>query len=191
VTAHEPDPSGFSDSQRSGIERRRADQDRTLQAVHVLEQALGAAAPRREAQWRRDVLTALVTLDEAVGEEARNAARPDSLLSDVSHTQPLLRNRVRGLRAQFRQVREQIQELRRELALPDDEDMDFADIRHRLSWVLTALRHLRARESDLIYEAYYDAFHVDLGYEARAPEADAGAAGDDPSATEPPNGRDS
>ena len=29
-------------------------------------------------------------------------------------------------------------------------------------WVLTALRHVRARESDLIYEAYYDAFRADL-----------------------------
>jgi hypothetical protein len=35
-------------------------------------------------------------------------------------------------------------------------------VRQRLGWVLTSLRHQRARESDLIYEAYYDAFRVDL-----------------------------
>jgi hypothetical protein len=31
-----------------------------------------------------------------------------------------------------------------------------------LTWLLTALRHQRSRESDLIYEAYYDAFATDL-----------------------------
>ena len=35
----------------------------------------------------------------------------------------------------------------------------------RLAWLLTALRHQRARESDLIYEAYYDAFHTHLTHD--------------------------
>jgi hypothetical protein len=35
----------------------------------------------------------------------------------------------------------------------DDSETDIADVRHRLAWPLTALRHQRARESDLIYEA--------------------------------------
>ena len=35
-------------------------------------------------------------------------------------------------------------------------------VRQRPGWVLAGLRHQRARESDLIYEAYYDAFHADL-----------------------------
>ena len=35
-------------------------------------------------------------------------------------------------------------------------------MRQRIGWVLTSLRHQRARESDLIYEAYYDAFNVEL-----------------------------
>ncbi len=41
--------------------------------------------------------------------------------------------------------------------------VDFADLRERLAWLMTALRHQRARESDLIYEAYYEAFKADLG----------------------------
>ena len=52
--------------------------------------------------------------------------------------------------------------MRAELAKPDDDDTDYADIRQRLAWLLTALRHQRARESDLIYEAYYDAFDTEL-----------------------------
>lgn len=42
-----------------------------------------------------------------------------------------------------------------------DAGVDVGDIRQRLAWVLTGLRHQRARESDLIYEAYYEAFRTD------------------------------
>ena len=40
--------------------------------------------------------------------------------------------------------------------------VEVEDVRQRLAWLLTALRHQRARESDLIYEAYYDAFETEL-----------------------------
>ncbi len=62
-------------------------------------------------------------------------------------------------------LRQAIVSIRSELAAPDEAGSDYADIRQRLSWILTALRHHRARESDLIYEAYYDAFHTDLSTE--------------------------
>jgi hypothetical protein len=45
---------------------------------------------------------------------------------------------------------------------PDGDETDFADFRQRLSWPLTTLRHQQARESDLIYEAYDDAFDTEL-----------------------------
>lgn len=41
-------------------------------------------------------------------------------------------------------------------------------MRQRLGWVLTALRHQRARESDLIYEAYYEAFKAELRWVGEA-----------------------
>jgi len=74
-----------------------------------------------------------------------------------------LRTRVRGLRTQYGQLRRAITSACAELEEPSEQDTDFADVRQRLAWTLTALRHQRARESDLIYEAYYDAFDVDLG----------------------------
>jgi hypothetical protein len=36
----------------------------------------------------------------------------------------------------------------------------------RRAWVLAGLRHQRARESGLIYEAYYDAFRSDIPRDA-------------------------
>jgi hypothetical protein len=152
----------FNASQREGLENRRSDQERTLAAMHRLEKALESAGPRREEGWRDEVMAALTVLGEVTTQEAENADRPGSLLSDIAHNQPRLRNRVRGIRTQYRQLRERMAELDRELNQPQDVPPDFADLRQRLAWVLTALRHVRARESDLLYEAYYDAFRADL-----------------------------
>ena len=161
---HEAGGESFSDEQRSGLEDRRADQDRTLEAMHALEAALAEAAPGRREAWVASVLHSLAVLDGATNEEAENARRPDSLLSDLAHNQPRLRNRARALRLEYTKVRDTIVSLRHELEEhPDaDVDVDYADVRQRLGWVLTALRHQRARESDLIYEAYYDAFKAEL-----------------------------
>ena len=153
---------GFSEQQRSGLDARPADQDRTLEAMHRLEAALAAAARGREEPWRDEVLEALWVLEAATAQEADNARRPDSLLSDLSRNQPRLRNRARALRLQYSKVRDAIASLRQEIEEREDAEVDYADLRQRLGWVLTSLRNQRARESDLIYVAYYDAFKVDL-----------------------------
>jgi hypothetical protein len=153
---------GFNESQREGLETRRTDQERTLAAMHQLEAALEAAVTGREASWSNVVATALGILDDATAEECENAARPDGLLSDIAYTQPRLRNRVRGIRSQYRQVRDAIEAISREIGQPEASMVDSADVRQRLAWILAALRHVRSRESDLIYEAYYDAFRADI-----------------------------
>ena len=159
------DPPDLPSAQLGRRDARRADQDRTLSAMLELEVALESAAPGREPAWRAGVLTALAALDDATNDEYTNANNPDSLLSDIKRFQPRLRTRVRGLRTQYEQLRQAIVSIRSELAAPDEAGSDYADIRQRLSWILTALRHHRARESDLIYEAYYDAFRTDLSTE--------------------------
>ena len=161
---HEPHDRPSTHGARLDV--RSADQDRTLRAMLELEVALENAAPGREPAWRADVLSALAVLDEATNDEYANADSPDSLLSDIKRTQPRLRTRVRGLRTQYQQLRQAIASIRSELADPDEEADDYADVRQRLSWTLTALRHQRARESDLIYEAYYDAYRTDLTTDA-------------------------
>ena len=159
-------PEEFSDAQRAGLDARRVDQDRTLAAVHRLEAALSSAAPGREPSWQTDVADALAVLDAATAEEQRNAAEPDSLLSDIARTQPRLRHRVRGLRATYQHLRETIAALSDEIAQSGKGDVD--DLRRRLAWLFTAVRHQRARESDLIYEAYYEAFNRDLELDSRS-----------------------
>jgi hypothetical protein len=152
----------FNDEQRAGLTARQFDQDRTLAAMHSLEAALAEAAPGREKGWRGSVIDALVVLGHVTTEEAENADRPDSLLSDLARTQPRLRNRVRGVRLQYRKQRDDIASIRSELEGHSGETLDVSDVRQRLGWLLTALRHQRARESDLIYEAYFEAFKAEL-----------------------------
>ena len=161
------DALGFTPSQRTGFDTRAIDQDRTLAAVHQLEAASSAAAPGRTQEWRDGVIAGLVALDEATRDELENAESPDSLLSDIKRTQPRLRTRVRGLRLQYLRLREAIASLRSELDEASDYDTDFADVRQRLSWLSAALRHQRALECDLIYEAYFDAFDIDLDADGR------------------------
>jgi hypothetical protein len=163
---HRHDRNRLTDTQQRGAGQRHADQDRTLLAMQQLEEALGAAAPHREQAWLAEVCRTLTVLGEAAGEEAANAGQPDSLLSDIARTQPWLRNRVRGLRIHYRQLRDGIAALQQEVDADLGDKVDFTDIRQRLGWVLAGLRHQRARESDLIYEAYYDAFRTDLPAEA-------------------------
>ena len=152
-------------NQGKSREARHADQDRTLTAM------LAVGGRPRGRQHRagnrhgtRACWPAWAALDDATNDESTNANNPDSLLSDIKRTQPRLRTRVRGLRAQYQQLRQAITSIHADDSTdPSSEGTDYADLRQRLSWMLTALRHQRSRESDLLYEAYYDAFESELG----------------------------
>jgi hypothetical protein len=150
----------FSDEQREALAARQADQDRTVEAAGQLAAALIAAASGREPVWRRNVADALEVLDDAVATESLARGRADGLLSDIARTQPRLRNRVRGLRREYGRLRAQI-----ELALEtigDEADTSVAETRALVASLINALQLLQGRESDLIYEAYFDAFNRDI-----------------------------
>lgn len=68
---------------------------------------------------------------------------------------------ARGLKIHYRQLPDAIAALQHELDVAAGRAVDFTGIRQRLAWVQAGLRHQRARESDLIYEACYDAFRSD------------------------------
>jgi hypothetical protein len=155
------EPTEPSEMQRAARQTRRDDQDRTLSALHRLEHATGSPAGRA-IRWYEDALAALVALDEATADEQQNAKQPDSLLSDILRTQPRLRHRVHGIRAQYRQMRETLQGLLDVMTRADPDALDVPDLRRRIERLAAALRYQRSRESDLIYEAYYETFNNEL-----------------------------
>ncbi|HZD66034.1 MAG TPA: hypothetical protein VE152_08045 [Acidimicrobiales bacterium] len=168
-------PGEPEEPRRSGwesLEERQVDQDRTLAAIHQLEAALEEGAPGRELRWRGQVLGALGVLARVTAEEAVNADRPGSLLSEIATDRPWLRARVHGVRAQYRQLQDRMASLRDELEETEDFEVDVADLRRRLGWVTAALRHQRARESDLIYEALAEAARADPGPDGEDRDAD-------------------
>ena len=167
MSAGLPNPRG--NDVQAAASARGEDQDRTLRALHHVEQTGGAPVGADEARWRRNMLDALAELRDAMAEEQANANRPESLLSNIAHTQPRLRSRTRGTRAQYQQLRETVAELRRDLAAVGAHDVDVDDLRRRIARLASALRYQRARESDLIYEAYYDTFKTDIETSAATP----------------------
>jgi hypothetical protein len=152
---------GRTQTREVAVKTRREDQDRTLSALQRLERATGSAAGRA-AHWHEEALAALVALDEATADEQRNANQPDSLLSDIMRTQRRLRPRVHGIRAQYDHMRETLRSLLDEMTRSNPDVLDITDIRHRTDRLASALRYQRSRESDLIYEAYYDMFNTEL-----------------------------
>ena len=150
----------FRHEQRRTLAEHRADQDRTVEAVRQLNAALVAAASGRTPVWRRNVADALEVLHQAVTDEAAAHLAADSLLSDIARTQPRLRNRVRGLRVEYGRLSRQIH--RALDILTSDPDVGVAETRLHVGDLVGAFQLLRGRESDLIYEAYFDAFNRDI-----------------------------
>jgi hypothetical protein len=167
MSLERPAKPSATEPQEAALKTRREDQDRTLSALQRLESAAGAAA--RAPHWHEDALAALAALDEATTDEQRNANEPDSLLSELLRNRPRLRPRVHGIRAQYGQIRDTVQSLLDEMTRSDPDALDIIDIRHRTERLASALRYQRSRESDLIYEAYYDTFDTELDSDPTAP----------------------
>jgi hypothetical protein len=148
------------DEAPSRFETSKADRSRSLDAILLLELHAGSAAPGRQEEWLEGIKGALETLRTALSEQADNSLGVDSLLSTIGTEQPHLCHKIDQLRRRYQVVTEQIDALNMELcSVAEPEAVDFADLRQTLDLIATELRYQRARESDLVYEAY----SLDLG----------------------------
>jgi hypothetical protein len=146
-------------AESSALAENRSDRERSLHALHELELRAGSPAPGREAQWLGQVLRSLDALEEMLAAQHENSAERDSLLSEIQRDQPRLHNRVVQLRRDYRDLHEAVSRLHAHLEVTPPDDIHFGDVRQRLDRLATELRYQRAREADLVYEA----FNVDLG----------------------------
>ena len=141
------------------VRSSRAGRFDTMQALHALEEALAAPAPRRERTWLHRVLAALDLLSAMLDSQVAGDQEAQSLLTEIRREDPRLAPRVDRLRAEQADLRIAITSLRDQLAPDASVPVDTADIRDRLASLARRLRAQRARESDLVYEAV----NVDLG----------------------------
>ena len=150
----------FNVGQRRVLASHHADQDRTAEAVEQLDAALIAPASVRTAAWRRNIVDSLEMLHDAVTAEAAAHRDASSLYSDIARSQPRLRNRVRRLRVEYARL---IRDIRRTVDMVTAEpDLSIAETRTVVTDLIGALRLVRGRESDLIYESYFESFDRDL-----------------------------
>lgn len=146
--------------QSAAFEVSRTDRDRTLDALRTLEEALGGAAPGRETDWLKRVVADFESLEKALKKEFDESNRADGLLSMIARDYPRrFGSRVRQLREQGNDIYGQVMSLRAQLAEIEDDPLDFGDLRHRIDWLMRAIHHRRARETDVVYEA----IELDLG----------------------------
>lgn len=129
-------------------------------SMHRLENSLGQAAPGREEKWLSDVDKALELLIVAMNESKEIVCRDDGLIEEIKHTTPRLLSRIVNLRDEFDGLFQQATTLRDQLKqAANRSNTAFTDLRQRMDWLLSGLRHHQAKETDLIYEAT----NVDIG----------------------------
>jgi hypothetical protein len=135
----------------------RLTRERMLGAMRALEAALAKPAPNREAAWGSFVLQALSTLEDVMLRQAIELEDEDGTLAAIARDQPRLLRRIQQLREQYQDLVRQIHSLHEQLSAEDLPQT--GEIRQRLAWVLTAIRHFQSKETDLIFEA----ISVDIG----------------------------
>ncbi|WP_182867514.1 hypothetical protein [Stieleria mannarensis] len=145
----------FPALQERSLEEGRSERVRILMASHRAEACLTAPAPGRESDWRDSVYRALTLLRASMGEASERGESAGGLIAELKVKGGKYYHRVDRLQQEFdemvRRCEATIEHLRCE---GEGESIDYADIRQRVTWLLTSLKHHQAREADLVYEAH-------------------------------------
>lgn len=145
----------FATLQEVYLEEGRSERVRILMATHRAEAALTAPAPGREAQWKENVHQALSLVRASLGEASRRGESAGGLIADLKTVGSQYYHRVERLQREFDEMIRRCDATIEHLESQGDEELvDYADIRQRVTWLLTSLKHHQAREADLVYEAY-------------------------------------
>jgi hypothetical protein len=146
-----------------GVDKTRAsaasqrDRDRTLEAMHALEEAAGRPISGGLEAWTHSVRTCLERLESAFAEQRAGYEDPIGLMAEIAQDDPRLRTWVRQLRHRWLELEATAGALRQTLESSADPHAS-SDVRERVRWLMSAVRHHREREADLVF----DALEVDL-----------------------------
>lgn len=145
-------------------QRTRSEQDALLVAMQRLEAALAGAASGREQAWNARVLKDLAGVQECLTRHVASAEARDGLFAEIDLSRPTLVRRVERLRQEHAELLKQATALQQRVeqrycvewvADTVADRADTAEIRQLAMELLSALRHHRAQEADLIFETFY------------------------------------
>lgn len=131
----------------------RAERRIALHALHVLEYALTAPAPRRHRTWLHRVTIAVDALHEALKAQLHAADGPIRLLDEIALSDPGYLTRVQRLRQELFDLTIAVASLREQIEPDPVIEINPADIRDRLAILTRQFRQHQAREADLVYDA--------------------------------------
>jgi hypothetical protein len=130
----------------------REERHAALRALHVLEFALAAPAPRRQRTWLHRILTAVDALGIALELQIHDSDQTLGVLEEVALCHPDRAAQIERLRDEQRNLRIATAALREQIEPDPEVPIDPADVRARLAALATRYRQHCAREADLIYE---------------------------------------
>lgn len=131
----------------------RAERQTALHALHVLEYALTAPAPRRHRTWLHRVTVAVDALQTALHVQLRQADGSIRLLDEIALSHAQYVPRIEGLQQELLNLTIAVASLREQIEPDPSITIDPADVRQRLGAVATQFREHQAQEADLVYEA--------------------------------------
>lgn len=141
----------------------RAHRRTSLRALHLLEYALAAPAPRRQRTWVHRVTNALDALARALGEQTQADEQSIGLLAEIALSHPRYALQVRQLRQELLDVAIAVASVREQIEPDPERGIDAADIRDKLASVTRRIRGYHAREADLVFDAIGIAMEDDPG----------------------------
>ena len=130
----------------------RDEREAALRALHVLEYALAAPAPRRQRTWLHRVTVALGALHAALLRQIPKADDSIRLLDEIALYDPRCLAEIQQLQQELLNLTIAVASLRERVEPDATIEIDPADIRQRLSVVTKLFRQHQAREADLVYE---------------------------------------
>ena len=131
----------------------RAERQAALRALHVLEYALAAPAPRRHRTWLHRVTVAVDALHTALHAQLPKADDPIRLLDEIALAHPNYIPPIERLQQELLDLTIAVESLREQIEPDPAIALDPTEIRDRLSTLTKQFREHQAREADLVYEA--------------------------------------
>ena len=124
-----------------------------LHALHVLEYALTAPAPRRQRTWLHRVTTAVDALNAALHAQLRSPGDKIDFLTELTLTEPTYAIPIQRLRQELLDLAVATASLREQIEPDPTMTVDPTYVRKRLATIAHRFRQHQAREADLVYEA--------------------------------------